>query len=188
MCDIGCTEAKKKPTKKQHNKTRKQRRGRDKGRDLRRDGARRKNKRGRERSKQRRERQSGSEDEESRCSLHPPATSLILAVKRAKNTRRRNHTQKEKKEKGKGNKKIKHEEDVHYQTTLLLLLSLRFTLFSFIISPPRATISLKAGLQIAPGNRSHRRRTTLPKATWRPAGSADDELTDLQTDLTFNQN
>lgn len=64
----------------QNKKTRKQKRGRDKGRDLRRKGAWRK--RRRERSKQ--STQSRSEDEESRCSLDPPATSLILAVREPK--------------------------------------------------------------------------------------------------------
>lgn len=74
--------------------------------------------------------------------------------------------------------KVKREVDVHYQTTLLLL-SLHFTLFSFIISLSRSPISLKAGLQIAPGNLSYQHWTTLPKAPPRPAGSADDGLTAL---------
>lgn len=81
MCDIGCTEAKKK--KRQNEKAE----ARDRQeRDLRREGERRRNETQKERSKQstQREWQSRSEDEESRCSLHPPATSLILAVKRDK--------------------------------------------------------------------------------------------------------
>lgn len=125
---------------------------------MRREGARQKNKRRREKDPNRKE-QKRSGDEESRCSLYPPATSLILAMK----------------EQNAEEKSRKKEEDVHYQTTLLL--SLHFTLFSFIISLPRSLISLRAGLQKA----EHARQFKAPKMDNAAKGYA--ELSGLVDDL-----
>lgn len=78
--------------------------GRDKMGETRerREGARRENKRQKKKKRQKAKRGERKRDEESRCSLYPPATSLILAMK----DRHRGE--------------ITKTEDVHYQSALFL--------------------------------------------------------------------